>query len=114
MLVRLSIISNSLILTFEGKTVDKYINEIPKIYNNITIDEYVIMPNHVHFILVIEQQNTLTASKIVQQFKGKVSKELKFSIWQKLFYEHIIRNEKEYWHIKEYIKKNPNHWELDV
>ncbi len=109
-----SIISNSLILTLEGKIVDKYINEIPKIYKNILVDEYIIMPNHIHFILVIEQQTMITISKIVQQFKGKVSKELKFPIWQKLFYEHIIRNEEEYWYIKEYIKKNPDNWELDI
>lgn len=42
-----------------------------------------------------------------------VTKELKHSIWQKLFYEHIIRDEKEYLQIKEYIINNPFNWKKD-
>ena len=43
-------------------------------------------------------------SKIIKHLKTNISREIKYSIWQKSFYEHIIRNEKEYLKIKEYIK----------
>ena len=72
------------------------------------------MPNHIHIILIIKNKGEISISKIIQQFKGKITKELKYSIWQKLFYEHIIRNEKEYLKIKEYIINNPLNWEKDM
>ena len=54
------------------------------------------MPNHIHIILIIHKKENNSVLKIIQQFKGLVTKELGYSIWQKLFHEHIIRNEKEY------------------
>ncbi len=100
-------------LTHEGKVVQKFIEAISSIYNNVIIDEYVIMPNHIHMILVLENNNGKDISKIIGQFKRNVSIELKYSIWQKLFYEHIIRNEKEYYKIKEYIQNNVARWNED-
>ena len=50
---------------------------------------------------------------MIQQFKGMVTKDLGYSIWQKLFHEHIIRNEKEQLKIKQYINNNPYNWEND-
>ncbi len=44
----------------------------------------------------------------------RVSKKIGYSIWQKSFYEHIIRNDKEYLKIKEYIKTNPLNWKKDI
>ncbi|MBQ6992698.1 MAG: transposase [Clostridia bacterium] len=101
------------VLTLEGYIVDKYINSMKNIYSNVLIDEYVVMPNHVHLILIIDKKIDNTISKIIQQFKGIVTKELKKSIWQKSFYEHIIRNEKEYLKIKEYIINNIANWDKD-
>lgn len=104
----------SSVLSEQGKIVEKCLKKIEDIYPNITLDEYIIMPNHIHIILIINQKQMNTISKIIQQFKGKVTKIIRYSIWQKLFYEHIIRNEKEYWTIKEYIKSNPDNWENDT
>lgn len=84
------------------------------IYKNIDIDEYIIMPNHIHIILIINEKQKVTISQMIQQLKGIISKELKQSIWQKLFYEHIIRCEKEYLQIKQYIQNNPYNWEDDI
>lgn len=89
------------------------LQQIELIYSNIILDEYIIMPNHIHMILAINKQYNNSISKIIQQFKGKITKEIGYSIWQKLFYEHIIRNEKEYLKIKEYIINNPNNWNTD-
>ena len=71
------------------------------------------MPSHIHIILIIHKKEKNSISKIIQQFKGMVTKDLGYSIWQKLFHEHIIRNEKEYLKIKQYIINNPYNWEND-
>jgi len=91
-------------------------NKISKIYNNILIDEYIIMPNHIHVIIEIENGRTQfapTISQIIKQYKGSITKQIKNNIWQKSFYEHIIRNEKEYLNIKQYIINNPYNWKKD-
>ena len=102
-----------LVLTKTGEIINMYINKIKDIYLNIIIDEFIIMPNHIHMILTIKKKENNSISKVIQQFKGMVTKELKYSIWQKLFYEHIIRNEKEHLAIKQYIIDNPYNWVND-
>ena len=100
-------------LTPIGEKVDQYLNKVRNIYLNISIDEYIVMPNYIHIILIIQKKEKNSISKIIQQFKGMVTKDLGYSIWQKLFHEHIIRNEKEYLKIKQYIINNPYNWEND-
>ena len=103
----------SSVLTQNGKIIDMYIKEIEEVYKNIKIDEYIIMPNHVHILMNINKNENITLSRIIQQFKGKTTKEIRYPVWQKSFYEHIVRNEKEYIKIKEYIINNPENWEKD-
>jgi REP element-mobilizing transposase RayT len=105
--------SFSVQMTRVGKIVEEFINDIPKIYNNIIIDEYKILPNHLHMIIVLEIDNKYTISRIIGQFKKCVSKELRQIVWQKSYYEHIIRNKKEYIEIKSYIVNNLIKWEKD-
>ena len=107
------ILNSKLLLSNEGLIVNTYISSISKIYNNIQLDEYVIMPNHIHMILIIHNKEKVTLSSAIQHFKGKVTKELGYSIWQKLFHEHIIRDEKTYYIIKQYIQNNVVNWEED-
>ena len=107
------IINDNIKLTIEGKIVKQNIEIIEKIYKNITIDEYVIMPNHIHFLLLINHKNDITISKIIKHYKTIITREIKYHIWQKSFYEHIVRNEKEYFKIKEYIKNNVINWKKD-
>ena len=102
-----------------GKTVEKEINTIESFYSSISVDKYVIMPNHLHIIIKIDKDNkkdskdSPSISRIVQQFKGSISKKIKSSIWQKLFHDHIIRNEDDYIKICEYIDNNPIAWAKD-
>jgi len=104
---------NKIELTEEGVIVEKYIKTIVDVFKNIIIDDYIIMPNHIHIIIVIKDKETVTISRIIKQYKMYVSKKIGYSIWQKSFYEHIIRNEKEYYKIKEYIKNNIVNWKKD-
>ena len=95
-----------------GETVKTAIENIGIHYPNVIVDKYSIMPNHIHMILFIEETDgriisAPTISVVVGQMKRWVSRKVGFSIWQKSFYEHIIRNEKSYREIWEYIDKNP-------
>lgn len=89
---------------------------IPKFYS-VSIDDYVIMPNHIHILISINNSGRAmlapTISHIIQQYKGYVTKKIGFPIWQKLFYDHIVRNEQDYLNIREYILTNPLKWKLD-
>lgn len=105
--------TNRIKLTKLGNISEQYIKEIERKYANIRIDEYVIMPNHIHLLIIINKQNEITISRVIKQYKMYVSKINGFSIWQKSFYEHIIRNEKEYWEIKKYIRDNIINWKQD-
>ena len=106
-------------LSDAGKIVDKAIKNIPVRYPAISVDRYVIMPNHVHLLLQIhtnEDADLLrvpSISIVIQQMKGYVTKELGDSVWQKLFHDHVIRNEADYCKIWNYIEGNPMKWSED-
>ena len=99
-------------LSVFGKIIEKAINNIPKHYQNVEIDRYVIMPDHIHLILIIYENDRRiisapTIMTVIGQMKRYVSKEIGFSIWQKSYYEHIIRDKKDYDLRIEYIMNNP-------
>ncbi len=98
-----------IILSQYGKIVDKAINNIANIYENISVDKYVIMPDHVHMILRITNNGgrMVSAPTVIAGMKRYVSKKCGVSIWQKTYYDHIIRNQKDYNEIWEYIEHNP-------
>ncbi len=106
-------------LTSVGTIVDTIIHNIPLHYPMIAVDTYVIMPNHIHIILIIRDNVNgramlaPTMHRVVQQFKGIVTKRLGYSIWQKLFYDRVIRDKEEYRQIVRYIHENPKKWMYD-
>lgn len=74
--------------------------------NGVDIDYFVIMPNHVHIIFVL-QNSSLGLGEIVRRFKAKVARRLEEKVWQPNYYEHVIRNEGALLKIREYIQNNP-------
>jgi len=110
-------------LTRYGRTVDKYINQLNNFYDHIIIDSYVIMPNHVHILLVIKEdavaqksntaQNTVVA-KFVSTLKRFCNKEFGENIWQYRSYDHIIRDWQDYDAHLRYIDENPLYWKRDT
>lgn len=101
-----------------GQIVNDAILKIHEHYDSVIVDKYVIMPNHIHLILIIQNQNRRamhapTLSTVIQQMKGYVSKNVGFSLWQKSFYDHIIRSERSYQEIWQYIDENPLKWKYD-
>lgn len=114
-----------LTLTEHGRTIDAAIQSIPHHYPLVQVDKYVIMPNHVHMILILgidvedgramlaPTTPSLSVSHIIQHLKGVVSKHIGHSIWQKSFHDHVIRSEEDYRTIWEYIDTNPYRWQED-
>ena len=104
-----------MVLNDTGQAVAAVILAIPEHYPGIILDKYVVMPNHIHLILAIPSslKNAPNISRIVLQFKRAVSIRLGKSIWQLGFHDHIIRDEREYQEIWNYIDNNPLKWALD-
>ncbi len=152
--------NGKMILNNAGQIAKKYLLSIPKHFPHAKLDEYAIMPDHIHFIIEItvgvnnylpgiknnnntekiEKKNTVnlkrkssnpeekrvnnylpqpgtskTVGSIVRGFKIGVTKWFREnteiqSIWQRNYYDHIIRNKNEYDRISNYIKNNPRNW----
>lgn len=109
--------SSSLVPSDIGLLVIKETENLATIYPHVTLDSYVVMPNHVHMIVVIDSNGRTefapTVSRMIKQWKGVITKQIGFSPWQKSFHDHIIRNTEDYLRISEYIKDNPARWEQD-
>ena len=85
-------------------------------YTNIILEKYVIMPNHVHMLLQVkDEQGTrpTTLSAFVGSFKRFCNKSCGEDLWQSRSYDHVVRNEKDYQRIWEYIDNNPTRWTED-
>ena len=97
-----------------GKIAEKYIENVPE------IEKYVIMPDHIHLIIRIEDSETgrcghrplqsNKVSSIIRSLKTLVTKEIGESVFQRSFFDHIIRDEKDYKEKWEYIDNNPKQW----
>ena len=104
-----------------GKIAEKYIRQLNDFYEDITVDQYVIMPDHIHLLIVIHSGPSRTSaptetrqhariSQIVSTFKRFCNKEYGYNIWQRSFYDHVIRNREDYEEIAKYIYENPMRW----
>ena len=112
-------------LTDYGEIANKYILDMGDFYRNIKIENFVIMPNHIHLLIrVSEIDETIglsgtpaptnpIISRFVSTFKRFCNKEYNENIWQRSFHDHIIRGEKDYLKIWEYIDTNVAKWEED-
>lgn len=106
-------------LTKEGKIVENNLLEIPQHYKEACIETYVIMPDHLHCILSVgchgeEPGGACPAptiprkvTNIIGSFKSSVSRQCGRSLWQRSFYDHIIRGEHDFYEIGQYIENNP-------
>ena len=93
-------------------------------YDNVTIEDYVIMPDHIHLIICIcmdGQSRTPVPttkanseySKFISTFKRFCNKEYGYNVWQSRSYDHIIRDKHDYDEISKYIYENPLKWQFD-
>ena len=109
--------------------------ELKNKYPNIDLDEFVIMPNHIHGIVIIEGEHigsplrsrdigpalgqtiqwfkTMTTNYYIQGINAKNWPRFNQKLWQRNYYEHIIRNQKSLEEIRKYIRLNPHIWDRD-
>jgi REP element-mobilizing transposase RayT len=108
-----------------GKIIEATWHALPSHYPNVEPDAFVIMPNHVHGILVLDA-DTATLPKrhglpeIIRAFKTFASRRINQRrggpgrhVWQRDYYEHVIRMEDSLSDIRDYIETNPLRWHLD-
>lgn len=100
-----------------GQKIENCILKIEEIYPCVFVDNYIIIPNHIHLILTIDTNRrpmvAHTVATVIKQFKGAASKEAGTSIWQKGYYDHIIRNENDFNETTKYITFNAQKWDED-
>ena len=107
-------------LTNLGRIARQSIENIPKHYQTVSVEHFVIMPNHIHLLLQIHTDPdgrsliAPTISTVVRLMKGAVSKQAGFSVWQKGFYDHVVRSGQDYLDIWNYIEGNPGKWAEDI
>ena len=109
-------------LTPAGEIVKRYIENINGAYNgHAGMDCYTIMPDHIHMVVWIRAPGdgppraaapTVTLPGIVNALKGLSSKKVGYPIWQRGYYEHIIRGRADLQSIRQYIQNNPLKWVL--
>ena len=99
-----------------GRMIEQAICNIPEVYDGVTVEKYVVMPNHVHMILVIyggRMVSAPTVSTVVGGMKRWASRQCGRPLWQKSFYDHIIRDEEDFMTRWNYIDTNPARWQED-
>lgn len=91
--------------------IGKLTNEICcNIYDNVKIKMicYQIMPNHIHFIIELIKDGDIKLANAISYFKSTISKKVKLkSLWDRGYYDRVIRDEKEYQNVFNYIINNP-------
>ena len=104
-------------LSASGLIVEEEIKSFTEGYDSsLRMKKYVVVPNHIHMLLMLESSMTHTCPDIryaVRFFKRRVSQRVGASIWQKGFHDHIVRNDQEFREIWKYIDENPSTWHLD-
>ena len=142
------IVDGEMRLNDAGEMLERWYSELEKKYPDIQCDEFVCMPNHVHFIAVnvgadlrvrpdsaprqtmgehvtmgehigsplhrvVQWFKTMTTNEYIRGVKQNNWRSFPGKLWQRNYWEHIIRNESELNRIREYILNNPAQWELD-
>ncbi len=132
------VVNGEMILNKYGKIVNEFWREIPIHFQNVEIDWFVVMPNHVRGIMIISDRSEVGAihelplqniknarrkmllPKVIGYYKMNSTKQINIikntpgiPIWQRNYYEHIIRNEEKLYKIRQYIQNNPLKWHLD-
>ncbi len=132
--------NEQMILNIGGYMIKSWWYEIQNKFSNIELREFVIMPNHLHGIITINETvgadlcvcpnksgehvgsplhrmiqwfKTMTTNQYIRLVKQNILPPFDKRLWQRNYYEHIIRNEPSYLEIARYIVENPLNWETD-
>ena len=137
------VVDGGIRLNESGIIIQDIWNATPNHFQNIELDEFIIMPNHIHGIVIIVgaqfiapfrkttavkqgimnrgvMNHAPTVGEILRAFKGRCTHAINkirntpgIPVWQRNYYEHIVRNDSELNSIREYIMNNPLKWDMD-
>ena len=107
-----------------GRIVERNIGIISTVYPMISVEKYVVMPNHVHLLLLVKDEycsdsvrrDKMLIPKAIQSFKASVTRQYKPNggpIWQARYFDHVVRSDDEFLRIWQYIANNPAQWAED-
>jgi len=105
-----------------GEVIRKEIENTNSFYNEVSIDKFAVMPNHVHILLSIQNENgaprasrptTALIPRIVAMLKKKTNKIYGFNMWQTSYHDHVVRGQSDYRTKWRYIDQNPARWAED-
>jgi REP element-mobilizing transposase RayT len=107
------------------RMIEKWLNELENKYNGVKLDKYIIMPDHIHFILfldgnqnhaplpvIIDWFKTMTTNDYIKGVNAGLYPRYNQHLWQRNYYEHVIRNDADLNDIRAYIDANPVQWEI--
>ena len=110
-------------LLWHGEIANQYIRQMDAFYEYLSVDQYMIMPDHIHLLITIHKANghpergvptrTSEIARFVGTFKRFCNKEYGSNIWQSRYYDHVIRNQQDYNEVWEYIENNPTKWAIN-
>ena len=103
-------------LTETGEIVEESIAYINSAYDNVKIDKHVIMPNHIHLLITIDGSGghgDPPLQTVVGGLKSYTTHKYGGVLWQRSFYDHVIRNREDYEDVWRYIDTNPVRWQED-
>jgi REP element-mobilizing transposase RayT len=121
------VVDGQMILSDAGRIVEEEWLSTEKLRAEVKLDAYVVMPNHLHGIVLIEAPSgdsnpsgRQSLTRIVNGFKAAVTRRISAliglqgtSVWQRSFHDHVIRDERSLERIREYVAGNPMGWETD-
>ncbi|MCA0456404.1 MAG: transposase [Chloroflexi bacterium] len=120
------VVEGQMVLSASGHIAAACWLAIPQHYSQVEIDLYVVMPNHVHGMVVLHQDHLPKEKRhhlgrVIGTYKAAATREvnrmtngLTGNLWQERFHDHIIRNEADLTRIRDYIVNNPALWEQDT
>ena len=109
-----------------NQIIHKWVKETEHKFPNMSIDKYVVMPDHLHFIITIKERHegrslqnamhyfkTMTTNEYIRGVRNGALLPFSGKLWQKSYYDHVIRNQRDYDEVWQYIDNNPKKWILE-
>lgn len=117
------IIDDQMQINSIGALVAMEWQKIPELFPVVELHPWVLMPNHFHAILALSNKpgkNCTKLGSVIGSFKSLSQKAVRGTfgqnapqLWQRGYYDHVIRNEEAYQHIAQYVQTNPQSWQAD-
>ncbi len=92
-----------------GKTAVRCVKEIPEHFPGVRVYKAIVMPDHLHMVVYVPP-NSYSLHTVIGGFKGAVSKATGRPVWQRSYYDHVIRGRQDFIEICRYIEDNPRRW----